>query len=115
MSLKGAWSLWRRRNLSLTGRGPGLLTGISEYSRARRSRRGILGIAVVDRILVRPPQRTAPSRPGYGFRQAIVGLVAHFQRFEFEQFGLRLILRGLCLVDLTQELCNGALEIVTPD
>jgi hypothetical protein len=61
------------------------------------------------------PEWTASSSPGYGFRQAIVGLVPHFQRFEFEQFGLGLILRRLCLIDLTQELGNGALEIVTPD
>src|ERR1700722_7876401 len=55
------------------------------------------------------------SSPRDGFGQAIVGFVTHFQRLELEEFGLGFLLRGLCLLDLTQKLCDRALEIVTSD
>src|SRR6516162_18324 len=53
------------------------------------------------------------SGPRNDFGQAIVRLVAHFQRLELEKFGLGFLLRGLRLLDLIRKLCNRTLEIAT--
>src|ERR1700730_2963501 len=55
------------------------------------------------------------SGPRHGFSQAIVGLVAHFQRLEFEELGFGFFLRGLGLLDLTKKLGDRTLEIVASD
>ncbi len=83
--------------------------GREEGSRTRvpvERRKGIEGQSptyFIDRDLVRPPQlKRLCSGPRHSFGQAIVGLVAHFQRLEFEEFAFGLLLRGLRLLDLTR-------------
>src|ERR1700729_1395897 len=117
-SLVDMW-LVEGRNLSVTRGGPTYPPAIVGYSRC-----GTGKLFASQNIAMRSSSRVfwftheserPPSGLRHSFGQAIVGFVTHFQCLEFEEFGLGLLLCRLRLLDLTQKLCDRALEIVASD